>query len=660
MTSLNMTSWQAAGSCSCRFSTVPISCVLPSPPRRMQSIARGMSMLSGTDKNRTPDYPKLAVWPDAYYVTYNQGNDGYFVGAAACAVNRANMLKGDSATMQCFTNIGTTYGALLPGDLDGTTAPPSGSPAYFLSFDTNDQSLNLFQFHVDWTTPANSTFTGPTNISVAAFNEPCGETSVELTYTTGHCIPQEGTSEELDSYGDRVMYRLGYRNLGSHQSLVVNHTVNTGSSGSNTGIRWYELHNTGSGFTLYQQGTYAPDSNYRWMGSIAMDKAGDIALGYSVSSSSMYPSIRYTGRLPSDTLGQMESEIDVLSAAGVKTGAETTTYRWGDFATMAIDPTDDCTFWFTTEYLATTGAHWSTRIASFNFPSCSQTYTLTVSEVGQGTVTSTDGAINCTNGSGSCSAAYPSGTSVSMNATAASGYTFSGWSGSCSGSNPCSLVMNSNQGATASFVANSNSPWAMVHKTSKGNITSLTIPATGSGHLLAVALIFNGKTSVASISDNATGGSNTYVSAGARATSSTWSSEIWYAASSKAGATVVTPTFAGSATSIEIAVWEVSGLSTSAPNATNTSSGSVTASNTPGASVTTTQVGDFIVSVLNANTADFTTISSGNEFTNDFTTSGNGWAHITSTSATAGTHQASWYTSSPTGTYCSSTVAFAP
>ena len=607
-----------------------------------------------------PDYPKLGIWPDGYYVTYNGGLNLNFVGAAACVLDRNSMLKDAAATMQCFT-LPTSYGAVLPADLDGTTPPPAASPEYFLNFDGNNQSLDLWQFHVDWTTPANSTFTGPTNIPVAPFNEACGETVVKLNYTTGACIPQAGTTQTLDSYGDRVMYRLAYRNFADHQSLLVNHTVNTGTSSNNTGIRWYELQNAQGTFGLYQQGTYAPDSSYRWMGSIAMDKLGDIGLGYSVSSSTLSPSIRYTGRAPSDPLGQMESEVDVLSSQSVPHGSQTYGIPWGDYSSMAIDSTDDCTFWYTTEYLPTTGSHWSTRITSFSFPSCintTQNYTLSVNEVGQGTVTSTDGKINCANGSGTCSAVYASGSSVTMNATAAGGWTFSGWSGSCSGGNPCNVVMSSNLSPTATFAT--TTPWAIVHKASSAGspITNLTIPATGTGHLIAVAMMFNGGTSVSSVSDNATGGSNTYVSAGARATIGKQSTEIWYAVNSKSGATVVTPTFAGSPTHVEITVWEVSGISALLPDVTNITSGTVTLNNTPGPAVTTTQVGDFILSVLFAINSNFTAITSGNEFTNDFRTYGNGWAHITSTSATAGTHQASWYTPSPTGAYCASTVAF--
>ncbi|HUD65755.1 MAG TPA: hypothetical protein VMQ17_14295 [Candidatus Sulfotelmatobacter sp.] len=686
------------------------------------------------------DYPKLSVWPDGYYLSYSQIWNGNYEGQAACAFDRNSMLQGNAATMQCFLNTGTSYGSMLPADLDGATAPPAGSPEYFLNFDGNDQSLDLWQFHVDWTNPANSTFTGPINTAVAAFTEACGETVVEFNYTNAFaCIPQKGTSVTLDSYGDRLMYRLAYRNFGGYQSLVTNHTVTTGTNGSQTGVRWYELRNTGSGFGLYQQGTYAPDSSYRWMGSMAMDQAGNIAMGYSVSSATMSPSIRYTGRASSDPLGQMGGEVDILSQAGVTPGSRLNNYRWADYSSLAIDPTDDCTFWFTTEYMPNNGNYWSTRIASFSFPSCTgsntlvvkevgsgtvastdgtikctngsgtcsalypngtsvtmnataasgwafsgwsgsctggnpctvvvngnmsstatftpvQTYTLTVNEVGQGTVTSTDGVINCTNGSGTCSAVYASGRPVTLNATGASGWTFSGWSGSCSGGNPCNVVMNGNLGVTATCT--SAPSWAIVHKASVGgNITSLTVPATGTGNLIAVAFMFNGNTSISSVSDTA---GNTYVSAGAQCARNNNSVEIWYAVSSNPGATVITPSFAGSPTYVQIASWEVSGVLSVVPDAKGTASGSVTLNNTPGAAVTTTQAGDFILSVLLALNTNFTSISSGNEFTNDFKTNGNGWAHITSNSASIGAHQASWYTASPTGAYCASTVAFAP
>jgi hypothetical protein len=326
--------------------------------------------------NLFPDYPKLGIWPDSYYLSYNQfkqKGSGYnfsFVGPAACAMDRSSMLSGTAATMQCFS-LGSGYGTLLPSDLDGSTSPPAGSPDYFMNFDFSGDYLNLWKFHVDFAIPGNSTLTGPTQMQVAAFSEACGG---------GTCVPQLGTTQKLDSLGGRLMYRLAYRNLTDHEALVVNHSVNTGNG--NTGIRWYELRLSettpsascltyGSYPCVYQQGTYAPDSNYRWMGGIAMDKIGDIALGYSASSSSIHPAIRFTGRVPdttTDPLGTMESEASIIEGTGSQTHNLS---RWGDYSSMSIDPVDDCTFWYTTEYLESNGTfNWSTRIASFKFSSC--------------------------------------------------------------------------------------------------------------------------------------------------------------------------------------------------------------------------------------------------------------------------------------------------
>jgi hypothetical protein len=323
-----------------------------------------------------PDYPKLAVWPDAYYVAYDEAVDVTYEGAGACAVDRNSMLSGAAATMQCFTNDGTSNGLWLAADLDGATPPPSGEPDYFLNLDPDDESLDLWQFHVDWTTPGNSTFTGPTNIPVTAFKEPCGDTAV-LFNPEDNCVPQAGTTREVNAYGDRLMYRLAYRNFGSYESLVANHTVQVTTGSDQTGIRWYELENPGSGFEVSQQGTYAPDSDYRFMGSIAMDRLGDIAVGYSVSGSGISPSIRYAGRVPSDPAGEMESEIDALTQAGIAHGSWTSSTRWADYSGMSLDPVDDCTFFYTTEYVPTTGSTWSTRIVSFSFPSCVPGFTVT-------------------------------------------------------------------------------------------------------------------------------------------------------------------------------------------------------------------------------------------------------------------------------------------
>jgi hypothetical protein len=307
-----------------------------------------------------PDYPKLGVWPDAYYASFNLFSGNFFVGARACAFDRSQMLSGGAATQICF-NTSSSFASLLPSDLDGSTAPPTGEPAFFLNFGTN--SVNLWKFHADFTTPANATFTGPTNIAVAAFSEACGG---------GTCVPQSGTRQQLDSLGDRLMYRLSYRNFGTYESLLVNHSILVGTGGKRgskqTGVRWYELRSPNGTPTVSQSGTFAPDSSYRWMGSIAQDKAGDIAVGYSVSSSAMHPAIRFTGRVPTDPAGTLEAEDSLVEGGGSQLR---NLNRWGDYSSMAVDPTDDCTFWFTSEYLEANGTfNWSTRIGSFKFPGC--------------------------------------------------------------------------------------------------------------------------------------------------------------------------------------------------------------------------------------------------------------------------------------------------
>ncbi len=310
------------------------------------------------------DYPKLGVWPDGYYMSFNMFSGNTFVGARACALDSAAMRAGTAATQVCF-QLSSSFGSLLPSDLDGATAPPASSPDFYLNFGTN--SLNLWKFHVDFTTPSNSTFTGPASIPVAAFTAACSG--------GGACIPQPNTRNQLDSLADRLMYRLAYRNRAGTESLVVNHSVTVSGSkhSSVTGLRWYELRvsrspdPTGT-LSVFQQSTYSPDANSRWMGSIAMDKVGDMALGYSVSSSSVFPSIRYTGRVPTDALGTMEAENSILAGSGSQTGS---LHRWGDYSSMSVDPVDDCTFWYTTEYLQVTGSfNWSTQIASFKFPGC--------------------------------------------------------------------------------------------------------------------------------------------------------------------------------------------------------------------------------------------------------------------------------------------------
>ena len=307
------------------------------------------------------DYPKLSVWPDAYYITYNMFKSGHsFSGNKVCALERDKMLIGASARQLC-AQTSSSNASLEPSDLEGTVLPPAGTPNLLLSMTST--AVNFWRFAVNWTS-GTGTLTGPTPIAgVAAFSRTCGG---------GTCIPQPGTSQQLDSLADRLMYRLSYRNLGTREALVINHSV---ASGGGSGIRWYELQNvTGQTMAsatpvLRQQGTFAPTSDFRWMGSAAMDKTGGIAVGYSISnSSSIQPSIRYAYRGPLDPLGTLGNETSIL----VGTGSQTPTLaRWGDYSTINVDPVDGCTMVFTTEYLPSNGNfNWATYIYTFKLSTC--------------------------------------------------------------------------------------------------------------------------------------------------------------------------------------------------------------------------------------------------------------------------------------------------
>lgn len=310
------------------------------------------------------DYPKMGVWPDGYSITYNMFSGNSFAGGEVCAYDRSAMIAGSpSAATQCFGPF-SSYGGLLPSDLDGSNLPPTGSPSFVLAKGGDGASLLLWKLHIDWSNPASSTFTGPTVLPVASFTEACNG---------GTCIPQPGTRVQLDSLADRLMYRLAYRNFpGDHESLIVNHSAD-GGSGVPSAVRWYEIRNPGGSPVVYQTGTYSPDSDARWMGSLAMDQQGNIAVGYSVSSSTTHPSIRYAGRLAADALGTLtQGESNIIAGSGSQTKYHGRALsRWGDYSSMSVDPADDCTFWYTQEYLTQDGVfNWSTRIAAFKFPGC--------------------------------------------------------------------------------------------------------------------------------------------------------------------------------------------------------------------------------------------------------------------------------------------------
>jgi hypothetical protein len=317
------------------------------------------------------DYPKFGIWSDGYYMTAHLFGSG---GMGVYVFDKAKMMAGLAATFQYFDLEGTKpFWGMLPASYEGTTPPPAGAPCPFAEVDDSTDigpvdAMRIWNFHVDWTTPANTTFglAGDPNwvLPVAAFTPFC---------LSGQCIQQPGTAQGLDDLADRLMYKLIYRNFGGYQAMVLNHTVDAGSA--RAGVRWYEVRNDGTNWSIYQQGTFAPsDTEHRWMGSIGFDHMGNIAMGYSVSSSTVYPSIRIAGRLTGDTLGTMgQGESSMMVGTGSQTGSDSYGRgRWGDYSTISADPSDDCTFWYTTEYMQTTsGAGWQTRIGHFKFPGCS-------------------------------------------------------------------------------------------------------------------------------------------------------------------------------------------------------------------------------------------------------------------------------------------------
>jgi hypothetical protein len=307
------------------------------------------------------DYPHLGVWPDAYYMSMNVFNAAgtAFLGPQPFAFDRAKMLLGQPAT---FVTTGITVGpsedAYLPADLDGSTLPPAGAPNTFVTF-PGTGNYHIYHFHADFTTPANSTFTSFATPAAAGFTVLCPSTRA--------CVP-EPNGDHLDAIADRPMFRLAYRNFGDHESLVGNYTV---SSSGVAGVRWFELRGVSAGpVTVYQESTYQPDTTWRWLGSVAQDVQGNLAVGFSASSSTVFPSIRYAGRLVSDPLNTLaQGEATLFAGLGSQ---QATSNRWGDYSDLTVDPVDDCTFWYTSEYYPAGSSqfNWKTRIGNFKFPGC--------------------------------------------------------------------------------------------------------------------------------------------------------------------------------------------------------------------------------------------------------------------------------------------------
>ncbi len=313
-----------------------------------------------------PDYFKVGVWPNGYYVSDNEST------YTAYAFDRAKMLAGDP-TASGVRFPGQTN-LLLPADVDGPRTPGSGDPGLFYTFKDSSfpdhgvptDRIELFAFSPNFATPASSTFTSAGSFDVAPFTYTvCGFFNLS-------CIPQAGTAEKVDAVSEWPMQRLAYRRFGDHQALVGNFTVGGGSASPGAAPRWFELRNTGAAWSLFQEGTYDPGSGLnRFMGSTALDVQGDLALGYSASSSTAFPSIRYATRAPGDPAGTLGAE-QVMKAGG---GSQTSLGdRWGDYSSMTVDPADDCTFWYTNQYYSTTSLNsWKTAIGNFKVPGCADT-----------------------------------------------------------------------------------------------------------------------------------------------------------------------------------------------------------------------------------------------------------------------------------------------
>jgi hypothetical protein len=387
------------------------------PPFGWYAYAFQLDQVLGTDKNGTyyfPDWPKLGTWPDAYYATMDMQDTlsgDAEVGVVVCAFDRVNMLAGNPMnTPQCFPNTDPDLfsdglylaHSLIPADFDGTTPPPTGRDEFMVSIQnpslangmtaTTSNTFNLWAFHVDWTTPANSTFSLLTPATVNTYTPGCylfipGAPAI----TNCAAEPQYGgVGQTVDSVGDRFMPRLAYRNFGNYESFLVSHTIQTGpGSGPNplqTGVRWYELRASVSGSSstcqsgtvtlgptpsVCQSNTINPDTLlFRFLPSIAQDKDGNAAVGYSFSNSFTNPGIAFS-YWDLGTVNAPASELTIFQGPSeeITTTPPPGRGQWGSYSSMTLDPADDCTFWYVNEYWPTV-SDWATRIANFKIPGC--------------------------------------------------------------------------------------------------------------------------------------------------------------------------------------------------------------------------------------------------------------------------------------------------
>ena len=309
-----------------------------------------------------PDYPRPAVWPDGYYNPSSTGDE--VIEKHACVAERAKMLAGLPAREQCIVIADVNF--LNNADIDGLGLPPVGAPNIMMAAGGTqlkkifeDDGIYVWKFHVDWTDTSKTRVDGPVKIPVAPYHYLCdGQLS--------HCVSQPDTNVKLDSQGDKLMQRLVYRNVNGHESIVAVHSVNTAAGGG--GVRWYEFRiGPNRDVSLYQQGTYAPDKFYRWMASPGIDGRGNIAIAYSFGGVPNYAGQRFTARLAGDPPGTMSFRESVLVTGEA---AQKNAYRWQDYTTMAMDPSDNCTFWYVGDYVKKGAAGYSTKIGSFRVFGC--------------------------------------------------------------------------------------------------------------------------------------------------------------------------------------------------------------------------------------------------------------------------------------------------
>ncbi|HEU0174506.1 MAG TPA: hypothetical protein VFV58_09610 [Blastocatellia bacterium] len=308
-----------------------------------------------------PDYPRPAIWPDGYYVPTSTGDE--VIQKHACVVERAKMLKGEPAREQCVIIDGVNF--LNNSDIDGKGLPPPGAPNIMMAAGgtqlknvLEDDEIFVWKFHVDWERPANTKVTGPEKIAVAPYHYLCGG---QLT----NCVPQPDTDRRLDAQGDKIMSRLVYRRVAGGESLVAVHSVNTSAGGG--GVRWYEFRiGKGRSVRLHQQGTYAPDGFYRWMASPAIDRFGNIGIGYSFGGTPNFAGQRFAARRANDPLGKLTLRETVLAEGE----AAQNVMRWEDYAQTAVDPSDDCTIWYVGDYVKKDETSYSSRIGAFRLPGC--------------------------------------------------------------------------------------------------------------------------------------------------------------------------------------------------------------------------------------------------------------------------------------------------